>query len=71
LIGVELRLEASKVVARAREAGVLFNAGAEKVVRIAPAFIISEAQMRQAAHVLAEAVASERSAVAGAPVQKV
>lgn len=62
LIGVELTVEAAKVVARAREQGVLFNAGAEKVVRIAPAFVITDAQMDEAATVLARAITLELEA---------
>ena len=62
LIGVELSIEAAKVVARAREKGVLFNAGAEKVVRIAPAFVLSDAQIEEACQVLAGAIAEEQKA---------
>jgi acetylornithine/N-succinyldiaminopimelate aminotransferase len=59
LIGVELALESAKVVAKARERGVLFNAGAEKVVRLAPSFLISDAQIDEACAALAWAVAQE------------
>jgi acetylornithine/N-succinyldiaminopimelate aminotransferase len=66
LVGVELTLDAAKVVGRARELGVLFNAGAEKVVRIAPAFVLSDAQLEQACELLAQAVAAEAKAAQAA-----
>jgi acetylornithine/succinyldiaminopimelate/putrescine aminotransferase len=60
LVGVEFhKLESAKVVGRARDAGVVFNAGAEKVVRLAPAFLITDAQIAEAARTLAAAVAAE------------
>ena len=59
LIGVELAIESAPVVQRAREQGVLFNAGAEKVVRIAPAFTITEAQLEEACKVLATVIGDE------------
>ena len=62
LIGVELGIESAGVVSRAREQGVLFNAGAEKVVRIAPAFTVTEAQLEQACRVLTAAIAEEQKA---------
>jgi acetylornithine/N-succinyldiaminopimelate aminotransferase len=62
LIGVELTtLESAKLVTRARaqDPGVLFNAGAEKVVRIAPSFLVTDEQIRQASAALASAIAAE------------
>jgi acetylornithine/N-succinyldiaminopimelate aminotransferase len=64
LIGVELSLESAKVVGRAREQGVLFNAGAEKVIRIAPSFLLTDAQIEEACSVLAASIAAERGAAA-------
>lgn len=61
LIGIELTVEAAKVSARARERGVLFNAGAERVIRLAPAFVMSEAQVEEALSVLAWAIAEVSS----------
>jgi acetylornithine/N-succinyldiaminopimelate aminotransferase len=57
LIGVELRrLQATQVVAEARQGGVLFNAGAEKVIRIAPAFLIDVGQVTEAVAGLKKAI---------------
>jgi len=57
LVGVELDLDAAKVVGLAREKGVLFNGAGEKVVRLAPAFVIEDAQLERACAVLAAAIA--------------
>jgi len=48
---------APKVVAKARELGLLVNAIGERVVRLAPPLTVSDDEIDRAAGVLAEAVA--------------
>jgi acetylornithine/N-succinyldiaminopimelate aminotransferase len=48
---------AGKVVAHAREAGLLVNAIGERVIRVAPPLTVSDAEIDRAAGLLAEAVA--------------
>jgi len=55
LLGEDL---APKVVAKARERGLLVNAIGERVVRLAPPLTVSDAEIDQAAELLQEAVAN-------------
>ena len=48
---------ASKVVARAREMGLLVNGIGERVVRLAPPLTVSDEEIDRAADLLGEAVA--------------
>ena len=48
---------APKVVARARELGLLVNAIGDRVLRLAPPLTVSEAEIHEAATLLAQAIA--------------
>ncbi len=56
LLGIEVNVPAAEVVARARERGVLMNLAGEKTVRLAPAFIISDQELRSGLSLLEESL---------------
>ena len=47
----------AQVVLRARELGTLFSVAGDKVVRFAPAFIVTDAQLDEAVDVLGQVLA--------------
>jgi acetylornithine/N-succinyldiaminopimelate aminotransferase len=59
LVGVELSSEASKVVGRCRERGMLVNAAGERVVRFAPPLIVDAAQVSEAVSIFEDALRDE------------
>lgn len=55
--GLELRVDAAPVADRARARGLLVNRTAERVVRLLPPFIVTEADIAEAVAILDEALA--------------
>ncbi len=56
LVGVELTSEAAPVIARCRELGLIVNLASEKVIRFAPALLVTRAEIDEAASILARAL---------------
>ena len=54
MIGVELNIPATPAVAKCMERGVLINATHDTVVRLLPALNISQSQVDEGCHVIAE-----------------
>ncbi len=61
LVGVETTVEAGRIVARCREAGMLVNAAGERVVRFAPPLVVKREQVAEAVRTFAEALEAEGS----------
>ena len=58
LIGVELSVEAAKVVTRCRELGLIINVASEKVARFVPALTVSAEQVDRAVKLFGQALES-------------
>ncbi len=56
MLGLELDRPAADVVDRAREAGLLVNGTAERVVRLLPPFVLTDAEARQGLEILRRAL---------------
>jgi predicted acetylornithine/succinylornithine family transaminase len=61
--GLELAVDATPVVDAAREAGLLVNRTAERVVRMLPALIVNEAEVEEAVEILDKVLALVPSGV--------
>lgn len=57
LVGVELSVPAAPVVETCRERGLLINAIGERVLRLAPPLVVSEAEVDQAVEIIGESLA--------------
>ncbi len=57
LVGIEVKGDAAAVVAKCRENGMLVNLAGEKTVRMAPPFVVSEAEIDEAVSTFHRAVA--------------
>jgi acetylornithine/N-succinyldiaminopimelate aminotransferase len=56
LVGVELTYQASPVVTRCRERGILSNLAGERTIRFAPPYLVTESELDEGLRVLEDAV---------------